>query len=83
MKYVCTVCGYIYDEAAGEPDSGIEAGTKWGGCSGRFRLSPVRCWQRPIRSRRIIRAKEQAAAERSLLFAIDQKWRLYDFTLSS
>ena len=29
MKYVCTVCGYIYDEAAGEPDSGIEAGTKW------------------------------------------------------
>ena len=29
MKYVCTVCGYIYDEAAGEPGSGIEAGTKW------------------------------------------------------
>ena len=29
MKYVCTVCGYIYDEAAGEPDSGIETGTKW------------------------------------------------------
>ena len=29
MKYVCTVCGYIYAEAAGEPDSGIEAGTKW------------------------------------------------------
>ena len=29
MKYVCTVCGYIYDEASGEPDSGIEAGTKW------------------------------------------------------
>lgn len=29
MKYVCTVCGYIYDEAAGDPDNGIEAGTKW------------------------------------------------------
>ena len=28
-KYVCTVCGYIYDEAVGEPDNGIAAGTKW------------------------------------------------------
>ena len=30
-KYVCTVCGYIYDEAAGDPDNGVEPGTKWGG----------------------------------------------------
>ena len=29
MKYVCTVCGYVYDEAIGDPDSGIAAGTKW------------------------------------------------------
>ena len=28
-KYVCTVCGYIYDEEAGDPDSGIAPGTKW------------------------------------------------------
>ena len=28
-KYVCDVCGYIYDEAIGDPDNGIEAGTKW------------------------------------------------------
>jgi len=28
-KYVCTVCGYIYDEAKGEPDEGIAPGTKW------------------------------------------------------
>ena len=28
MKYEC-VCGYIYDEADGEPDNGIEPGTKW------------------------------------------------------
>lgn len=26
-KYVCTVCGYVYDPAAGEPDSGITPGT--------------------------------------------------------
>lgn len=29
MKYVCTVCGYIYDEAQGAPDNDIAAGTKW------------------------------------------------------
>ena len=26
-KYVCTVCGYIYDPEAGDPDSGIKPGT--------------------------------------------------------
>ena len=26
-KYVCTVCGYVYDPAEGDPDSGIEPGT--------------------------------------------------------
>ena len=29
MKYVCEVCGYVYDEAVGDPDNGIDAGTKW------------------------------------------------------
>lgn len=28
-KYVCTVCGYVYDEADGDPDGGVAAGTKW------------------------------------------------------
>ena len=26
-KYVCDVCGYIYDPAKGDPDSGIAPGT--------------------------------------------------------
>ena len=26
-KYVCDVCGYIYDEEIGDPDNGVEAGT--------------------------------------------------------
>lgn len=26
-KYVCEVCGYVYDPAEGDPDSGIEPGT--------------------------------------------------------
>ena len=29
MKYVCEVCGYEYDEEAGDPDNGIARGTKW------------------------------------------------------
>ena len=29
MKYICTVCGYIYDPGVGDPDSGIEAGTSF------------------------------------------------------
>jgi rubredoxin len=26
-KYVCTVCGYVYDPAEGDPDNGIDPGT--------------------------------------------------------
>ena len=28
-KYICKVCGWIYDEAQGDPDNGIEPGTKF------------------------------------------------------
>ncbi|ABG52961.1 Rubredoxin-type Fe(Cys)4 protein [Trichodesmium erythraeum IMS101] len=26
-KYICNVCGYIYDPEEGDPDSGISPGT--------------------------------------------------------
>lgn len=26
-KYVCSVCGYVYDPAMGDPDGGIAPGT--------------------------------------------------------
>jgi rubredoxin len=26
-KFVCSVCGYVYDPAGGDPDNGITAGT--------------------------------------------------------
>ena len=29
MKYVCQVCGWTYDEEAGDHDLGIAPGTKW------------------------------------------------------
>ena len=28
-RYLCLICGLIYDEADGWPDDGIEPGTKW------------------------------------------------------
>ena len=29
MKYVCTACGFVYDEEAGDPANGIAPGTKF------------------------------------------------------
>ena len=29
MKYICNVCGYVYDEELGDPDNGIDPGTTW------------------------------------------------------
>ncbi len=28
-KYMCVVCGWIYDEALGAPEEGIAPGTLW------------------------------------------------------
>ncbi|MBF0201986.1 MAG: rubredoxin [Desulfamplus sp.] len=28
-KYVCDLCGYVYDPAQGDPDSGVEPGTSF------------------------------------------------------
>ncbi|MBX3663409.1 MAG: rubredoxin [Burkholderiales bacterium] len=28
-KWECIVCGYVYDEAEGDPEHGIKAGTRW------------------------------------------------------
>ena len=44
-KYVCDVCGYIYDPELGDPDNGIEPGTAFealGRSSGRFCLPDLR-----------------------------------------
>lgn len=29
MKYICELCGFVYDEEEGMPDEGIPAGTKF------------------------------------------------------
>jgi len=28
-KWMCVVCGWIYDEEMGDPDSGLAPGTRW------------------------------------------------------
>lgn len=28
-KYICVICGFIYSEAEGWPEDGIEPGTRW------------------------------------------------------
>lgn len=28
-KYICNVCGWVYDSAVGDPDSGIAPGTQF------------------------------------------------------
>ena len=35
-KYVCTVCGYVYDEDSGDSDKGIVPGTRFGDLSDDF-----------------------------------------------
>lgn len=29
QKYVCVVCGYVYDPEVGDPDGGVAAGTSF------------------------------------------------------
>ena len=29
-KWVCTVCGYVYDPQLGDPGNGVEPGTSFG-----------------------------------------------------
>jgi len=31
MKYVCSLCGWEYDESIGYPEGGIAPGTPWSG----------------------------------------------------
>ena len=40
QRYLCTVCGYVYDPAEGDPDTGIAAGTAFDDLPGDW-LCPV------------------------------------------
>ena len=58
MKYVCELCGFIYDEEKGLADSGIAAGTAWADVSADFECPGCYCGKeafdkRPERPQRI------------------------------
>ena len=42
-KYVCDVCGYIYDPEKGDPDSGIAPGTPFEAIPLRHRQGQLLC----------------------------------------
>lgn len=37
QTWLCVLCGWIYDEAAGDPGSGLSPGTRWADVSGDWR----------------------------------------------
>ena len=39
-KYVCDICGYIYDPEVGDPDNGVAPGTAWAVRSRKSATSP-------------------------------------------
>lgn len=41
-KYVCKICGYIYDPAEGDPDNGVAAGYRVRGPAGGLGMPAVR-----------------------------------------
>lgn len=45
MKYVCDVCGWVYDEELGVPDDGIAPGTKFEDLPDDFACPALRRWQ--------------------------------------
>ena len=53
MKYVCDICGYVYDPEVGDPDNGVAPGTPWGRSSRRLGLPALRRRQGPVQPGRI------------------------------
>ena len=45
-KYVCTVCGYVYDPEQGDPENGVDPGTKWEDVPERLGMPGMRCFKR-------------------------------------
>ena len=39
MIYICVLCGFVYEQAQGEPKSGITAGTCWDDVPDEWRCS--------------------------------------------
>ena len=45
-KYVCSICGFVYDESDGHPESGLNPGTGWNQVPGDW-VCPICRAQKP------------------------------------
>ena len=45
MKYVCDICGYVYDPELGDPDNGVAPGTPWDFFPRRAGVAPGTPWE--------------------------------------
>ena len=57
MKYVCSLCGWEYDESAGFPEGGIAPGTPWSEVPWILN-APCAAWVRTASRRRELSARE-------------------------
>lgn len=64
MKYVCDICGYVYDPAAGDPDNGVAPGTPWEAVPRRLGLPAVRRRQGPVQPRSITQNEKRKPVTR-------------------
>ena len=63
MKYVCTVCGWEYDESAGYPEGGIAPGTPWSEVPEDFEC-PCATWVRTALRRRELSEGQEPSDKR-------------------
>ena len=50
MKYICTVCDFIYDPEIGDPEGGIEPGTQFEDIPDDWGMPSVWSWKRRFRT---------------------------------
>ncbi len=58
MKYVCSLCGWEYDESAGYPEGGIAPRVRRGARCRRILSTPCAAWVRIPSKRRELSARE-------------------------
>lgn len=63
MKYACELCGYIYDEEAGNPGKGIASGTVFDQLPEDFECPGCGCEKEafdPVRPRKVLQTQSHS-----------------------
>lgn len=63
-KYICTICGFIYDEEQGIPEAEIAPGTKWG--------DVAKDWKCPLCGASKAEFKEQTEENKAKTIELDE-----------